>query len=97
MARIVKRCVDISGMELTTIMRHNRVITRRDIINIAEGPTSIYLRQLFVMYHLAPLLAALEIGSPRMYRLPVRLRNSAVFRYKRYRTLLLRSLAHRQD
>lgn len=97
MARIVKRGVSIAGMEIATLIKHYCVLLRRPFVNIGEGPEVKELIELLGLHYAGPLLVALEIRYPRTYRLYVRLRNSAVFRYKRYRALLLRRLGTRSQ
>lgn len=95
MARIVKRGFNIAGMEVMSVAKHYCVLLRMPFVNIAEGPKWAYLAELWGLHYIGPLLVKLEIRHPRAYRFYVRVRNSAVFRYKRYRDLLGRRLTKR--
>lgn len=95
MARIVKRGFNIAGMEVMTVAKHYFILLRMPFVNIAEGPKWAYLAELCGLHYIGPRLVEMEIKHPRAYRFYVRVRNSAVFRYKRYRDLLGRRLASR--
>jgi len=96
MARIVKRGFNIAGMELAAIIKHYCVLLRRPFVNIGGGPKLKEMIELFGLHYIGPRLVTLEIRHPRIYRLYIRLRDSVVFRYQRYRNLLLRRLGNRQ-
>lgn len=97
MARIVKRGFNIAGMEVATLIKHYCVLLRRPFVNIGEGPKVRELLELCGLHHVGRLLVALENKYPRIYRLYARLRDSATFRYRRYRSLLLRKLGRGQQ
>jgi len=95
MARIVKHDLNVTRMEVAAIIRHYCVLLRRPFVNIGEGPKVKELLELAGLHYAGPLLAALEMQHPRLYRVIVRLRDSLAFRYRRYRALLLRGPGRR--
>lgn len=88
MARIAKQGLNITGMEAISVVKHYCVLLRMPFVNIAEGPKWAYLAELWGMHYIGRLLVELEIRHPRVYRIYVRVRNSAVFRYNRYWNVL---------
>lgn len=67
---------------------------RTPFIDTSDGPKVNHMCELFWLHYSGRLLAGLEINHPAAYRVYVRVRNSAVFRFNRYRSLISRRLAN---
>lgn len=93
MAKLVDRHFNISGMEISSILKQHWTMWRTPFIDNTDGPKLSHMYELLWMHYIGRLLAGLEVKQPATYRVYVRVRNSAVFRYNRYRNLISRKLS----
>lgn len=92
MARIVKRDLNISGMETGALIRHHLTLLRAPYVDTETGPKAKQVVELLYMHSAGFLLVKLENSHPGAHRVYLRIGRSLAFRGRRYLNLLRRRL-----